>query len=130
MASRFSSRLSQVLKSSVHDKVEKLDASYMESAVFTLLKTDLVELIKMKAALAKAFHIQPSEVDKMPMWEYEIFVMKLNELVQEENDKQKKEMAKHHVDEYMDMARPGNMKKMMSNPQQQMPKVANTYKMK
>jgi hypothetical protein len=119
-----------VLKSSDPDRVDKINPSYIESAIFSILRIDLVELIKMKAALAKAFHIQPSEIDKMPMWEYEIFVMKLNELVQEENDKQKKEMAKHHVDEYMDMARPGNMKKMMSNPQQQMPKVANTYKMK
>lgn len=84
----------------------------------------------MKAALAKTFHIQPSEVDKMPMWEYELFIMKLNELVQEENDKQKKEMDKHHVNEYMDMTSPKNMKKMMNNPQMTMPKMPSGYNFK
>lgn len=69
----------------------------------------------MKALLAKQFHIQPSEMDILPAWEYELFIKQLNDIVKEENDKQKSEMKKYHVNEYMDMARPGNMNKMMSN---------------
>lgn len=52
----------------------------------------------------------------MPMWEYELFVMQLNNIVKDENDQQKQEMDKYHVQEYMDMARPGNMQKMMQGP--------------
>ena len=75
----------------------------------------------MKAVLAKQFHIQPSEIDILPAWEYELFIKQLNDIVKEENDKQKSEMKKYRVNEYMDMARPGNMNKMMSN---SMPKMA------
>ena len=75
----------------------------------------------MKAVLAKQFHIQPSEIDILPAWEYELFIKQLNDIVKEENDKQKSEMKKYHVNEYMDMAKPSNMNKMMSN---SMPKMA------
>lgn len=75
-----------------------------------------MNLIKLKASLSKAFHIQPSEVDAMPMWEFELYVKVLNEMVEEENDKQQKEMDKYHVKEYMDMSRPGNIKKMTQGP--------------
>lgn len=80
-------------------------------------KMDLVEFVKVKAVLAKQFHIQPSELEMMPFWEYEIFLKHLNELVKDENEQQKSQMDKYHVDEYMEMARPGNMRKMMSTPQ-------------
>lgn len=86
-----------------------------------MFRINLVEHIKMKAALAKQFHIQPSEIDKMPYWEYEIFIKQINDLVKDENDKQKSEMDKYHVSEYMNMARPGNINKMMSNAQPKMP---------
>ena len=42
-------------------------------------------------------------------------------LVKDENDRQKSEMDKYHVGEYMNMARPGNINKMMSNAQPKMP---------
>lgn len=73
-------------------------------------------LIKIKASLSKTFHIQPSEIDKMPMWEFELYIKQLNELVEEENNKQQKEMDKHNVKGYMDMAKPQNMQKMMQGP--------------
>lgn len=80
------------------------------------MKMDIMNLIKLKASLSKAFHIQPSEVDAMPMWEFELYVKTLNEMVEEENDKQQKEMDKYHVKEYMDMSRPSNVKKMTQGP--------------
>lgn len=73
-------------------------------------------LIKIKASLSKTFHIQPSEIDNMPMWEFELYIKQLNELVEEENNKQQKEMDKHNVKGYMDMAKPQNMQKMMQGP--------------
>lgn len=79
----------------------------------------------MKAALAKQFHIQPSEIDNMCFWEYELFVKNINDFVKEENDQQKAEMDKYHVNEYMNMAKPGNVNKMISNPTANIPKMPN-----
>ena len=45
--------------------------------------------------LSKNFHIQPTEIDKMPMWEYEMYIMQLNEIVKEENEGQKREADKY-----------------------------------
>lgn len=80
------------------------------------MKTDILNMIKVKASLSKSFHIQPSEIDMMPMWEFELYIKALNELVEEENDKQKKEMGKYKVNEYMNMTRPGNLQKMTQGP--------------
>ena len=103
------------------DTPEKLDESYIERGLFAIWRMDLVEYIKIKAALAKQFHIQPSELENMPFWEYEIFIKQINALVKDENDQQKAQMDKYHVDEYMDMARPKNMQKMMSGMQPKTP---------
>ena len=62
-------------------------------------KIDITSLIKIKASLSKNFHIQPSEIDKMPMWEYELFIKELNKQVEEENKQQEKEMDKYHVND-------------------------------
>ena len=77
----------------------------------------------MKAALSKNFHIQPSEIDMMPMWEYEIYIGSLNEMVKEENDKQKAEMDKYHVDDYKKMAESKNPQKTMQASMPKMPSI-------
>ena len=56
-----------------------------------LFMINIEGLVRNKVALAKNFHIQPSEIDKMSMWEYEMFMKELNEQVKEENDKQQGE---------------------------------------
>lgn len=84
----------------------------MEFCIFSLIKTDLISLVKIKATLAKNFHIQPSEVDNMQMWEFELFINHLNDLVKDENDSQKAEMDKYKVNDYMKRADPRNIKNM------------------
>lgn len=133
MASKFSSQLSLKLRNlglakygwltdiDIDWPPEKLTNEYIEAAIYGLFKLDIINYVKMKAVLAKQFHIQPSEIDILPAWEYELFIKQLNDIVKEENDKQKSEMKKYRVNEYMNMARPGNMNKMMSN---SMPKMA------
>ena len=79
-----------------------------------------MHLIKMKATLAKNFHIQPSEIDKMPVWEYELFIQYINDEVKEENDKQQKEMDKYNINDYRKMSDPSRIQKMS---QPQMPKM-------
>lgn len=85
---------------------------------------NIQNLVTNKVQLAKNYHIQPSEIDKMPMWEYEMFMKILNEAVDKENKDQQKEMDKYDMDSYRKMADPKNMNKMM-NPQMSMPKSLN-----
>lgn len=42
--------------------------------------------------MAKEFSIQPSEIDNMMMWEYELFLDSIKDLVKESNDQQQKQM--------------------------------------
>jgi hypothetical protein len=86
------------------------------------MKMDIMSLINIKASLSKAFHIQPSEIDNMPMWEFEFYIKKINELVEEENDKQQQEMDKHNIKDYQKYANPKNLSKMA---QPQMPNFNN-----
>lgn len=90
---------------------------------------DILSLIKVKASLAKNFHIQPSEVDNMPMWEYELFIQALNNEINEENEKQQKEMDKYDVKSYMKMASPKNISKMTSASQFKVPSNFGTVKL-
>ena len=91
---------------------DRLDSTYIEIAGFALFKINLIEHIKLRAILAKQYHIQPSEIDKMSYWEFELFIKYLNDAAQEENNRQQAEMDKYNVNEYMNMARPGNISKM------------------
>jgi hypothetical protein len=95
--------------------VDKISSSFIEYQIFSLMRIDIISLINIKASLSKAFHIQPSEIDNMPMWEFELYIKQLNELVKEENDGQKKEMDKYRINDYMKMASPSNMNKTMAN---------------
>ena len=102
------------------DRVKRMDGSYIERAIIALWMINIENLITNKVHLAKSFHVQPSEIDKMPMWEYEIFMKILNEAVDEENKKQQSEMDKYDINSYKKMLNPSNMNK-MTNPQ--MPKM-------
>ena len=77
---------------------------------------NLENLITNKVHLAKNFHIQPSEIEKMPMWEYELFMKILNNTIEAENKQQQKEMDKYDIDSYRKMASPSNLNKMTQTP--------------
>ena len=104
-----------MLKSSDHDNL-RLDSTYIEFCIFSLLKIDLLHLIQIKAHLAKNFHIQPSEIDMMPMWEYELFLKYLNDAIKEENEKQESEMSKYKIEDYKKMSDPSRMNKSFQQP--------------
>ena len=106
---------------SVQDKIE-LDNTYIETAIFGLFKIDLLNFIKVKSILAKEFHIQPSEIDKMPAWEYELFMKEINQAVKEENERNQKEMDKAGIDKMQKMQNPNYMKSMQK---QSMPRMDN-----
>ena len=102
-----------MLRSSDQDN-EDFGSSYIEYNIFNLIKIDLIYLIKTKVSLAKEFHIQPSEIDKMSMWEFNLFVKYLNDAIKDENEQQKQEMDKYNINEYSKMANPKNIQKTMS----------------
>lgn len=81
-----------------------------------------MNLIRLKANLSKSFHIQPSEVDNMPMWEFELYIKQLNELVEEENERNKAEEDSHDIKKYRKMADPNYIKR---NAQSYMPSIPN-----
>ena len=78
----------------------RINGSYIEHIIVMLFHIDVVQLIKIKATLAKEMHIQPSEVDSMAYWEYEIWLGEIQNQVKEQNDSQEKEMKRYNIDQY------------------------------
>lgn len=89
--------------------------------IFSLFKIDIINFIKVKAILAKEFHIQPSELEQMPAWEYELFMKEINAAVKEENDRNKQEMDKAGIDKAQKMSNPNNIAKMQKAATPKMP---------
>lgn len=87
-----------------------------------------MDIISLKAQLGKAFHIQPSEIDRMPFWELELYVKELERLIKEENEAQKKEMDKSGIREAKKMTNPNYFSKMMSSSMPKMPDMS-SFKM-
>ena len=100
---------------------DSIDGSYIEVLIFGLFKIDIQNYIKLKAILAKEFHIQPTEVDAMPAWEYELFMKELNDIVKEENEKQKHEMDKAGIKDAKKMSDPNNIRRMQQSAVPKMP---------
>lgn len=62
-------------------------------------------MVLSKAQLARYFYLAPSEIERMPYWEYELFREKANEIIEEENKEQegggKHSQYKKDADRYM-----------------------------
>lgn len=122
MASKLSSMLKPQERNSVLDSTK---ANYMETALYACFRVDIFDIIAIKAQLSKAFHIQPSEIDRMPFWELELYLKELEKLVKEENNAQKGEMDKAGVKDAQRMMKPGGMEKMTSSMMPKMPSMGN-----
>ena len=107
--------------------VEKLRGMCLDFMKYDKIDTaefyKAVNFIKTKASLAKNFHIQPSELDSMPMWEYELFISELNNQVKEENEQQQKEMDKYNIPDPKKLSNPSSMMKSYSGNIPKIPKV-------
>lgn len=102
------------------------DDSYLDKAIYHLFFIDVIQQIKVKAAMSKQFHIAPSEIDKLPYWEYELWMKELNDLVKEENEEQQDQLDKYHVSDIMSSMSSG---KFMKNMQPETPKMPAMPKM-
>jgi hypothetical protein len=108
-------------KSSEHDKF--LDNSFIEVAIFNLFKINIINLIKVKVSLAKEFHIQPSEIDNMSFWEYELFMKELNSVIKEENKRQESEMEKSGYGDIKKMSSYKNIERQYKSSMPKMPPI-------
>lgn len=99
------------------------DGTYFEDLIYGAFKIDVMDLISIKAQLSKAFHIQPSEVDKMAFWELELYLKELEKLVKEEKEHQEHEFNKSGAKDAMKMAKPGSIEKMMNSQSAKMPSI-------
>jgi hypothetical protein len=71
---------------------DAIDSTYIEFMIFNMFKIDIMNYIHIKAQLAKEFHIQPSEIDIMPAWEYELFTKEISNAVKEDNKRNEEQM--------------------------------------
>lgn len=67
----------------------------MELSIYSLFKVDIKSLVQSKAILCKNFNIQPSEVDRMPYWEWEMYRKYCEEIAEEEKKQQEEQENKY-----------------------------------
>lgn len=103
--------------------VDRLDDTFIDKAIYKLFFVDVVGQIKIKAAITKQFHIPPSEIDRMPYWEYEFWMKALNDQVKEENEAQQDQLDKYHIDDMMSNMSSGSFMKNMQPKMPEMPKM-------
>lgn len=67
----------------------------MEFAVFSMFRVDIRNLVKNRLYIAKDFNIQPSEIARMPYYEYEFLLEDIKEFAEEEKKRNKEQEDKY-----------------------------------
>lgn len=86
----------------------------MELAIYSLWVINLKNLEKSKLYICRDYHIQPSEIDKMPYYVYEDYLGFIHEIQKAEEERRKKEEKNNRMP---------SMNSMMRNVKSSMPKV-------
>ena len=86
----------------------------MDQALYSLLRVNLKNLAKSKLYICRDWHIQPSEIDKLPYYEYEWMIEYINEDYKEQEKRSKEEQKQY---DSMKKGMP-NMNNMMKGYQQ------------
>lgn len=81
-----------------------------------MYKINTANLVRNKLFICKEWHIQPSEIDRMAFYEYELIGQEIN-IVQKEQEKQNKEQEK----QYAGMQKSMNPASMMNSMKNNMP---------
>ena len=66
----------------------------MVSAVYSLFKINIENLVVNKVHICRNWHIQPSEIEKLQYWEYEIVLKEIDKTIKEENKQQNSQNEK------------------------------------
>lgn len=99
----------------------------MESSLYSQFQINIENLVQNKVSLVRNFHIQPSEIDRMPYWEYEYFLKFANEQIKEENKQQEEQSEGYDMDSMKrsanSMMKQPKMPSMPKMPSFSMPKI-------
>lgn len=93
----------------------------MDQALYSLLRVNLRNLVKNELYICKEWHIQPSEIDRLPYYEYEWILEYINE-DHKEQEKRSKEEEKQYDSMKKGMPNMNNMMKGYQQPT--LPKVS------
>ena len=82
----------------------------MALSIYSLFKVNIANLVQNKARLAYSCRTQPSEVDRMPYWEYEEYMKAMQNIIEEENKRQEeaekgKSSSRYNPNTYQHQAR-------------------------
>lgn len=69
----------------------------MELAVYSQFKVDIESLVRNKVHIARNFHIAPSEIDRLPYWEYEYMQKEMTDTIKKEQEEQEKQNRGYDV---------------------------------
>ena len=100
--------------------LDSTKATYFEQAIYSLFKVNVMDIISIKAQIQNTFHTDPTYIDKLPFWEFELYMEEIERLVKEESKRQEEEYNNSGARDAMKMAR--NPGKMMASINNSMPK--------
>jgi hypothetical protein len=69
----------------------------MESSIYSLFKVSIENLVQNKVVICKNFRIQPSELMRMPYWEYELTIKECERIAEEEKKKHEEQEGKYRT---------------------------------
>ena len=69
----------------------------MEYATYSRFHVDVRNLVKNRLYITKETHVQPSEYESWPYYEYEYFIEDLKEYIENENKKNEEENKKYDM---------------------------------
>jgi len=78
---------------------------------------DVRNLVQNKFVICREYHIQPSEIDRMYMFEYEYLLEDIKKYNKQQEEQRKKDEQKHNY-------KTPNMNQMMSNAHNSIPKIS------
>ena len=94
----------------------------MESAVYSLWTINARNLVKNKIFIAKEWHIQFSEIDRLPFYEYEWILEEIN-IIQKQQEEKNKEEEKKYANMQNSFKQPSFNIPKMNMPSLNMPKI-------
>lgn len=68
----------------------------MELAIYSMYQVDVRNLVKNKLSIAHEYHIQPSEIDRLQYYEYEIMLDEIRDEQKKEAQRQKEQEEQYH----------------------------------
>lgn len=67
----------------------------MESAVYSMYKVSVVNSVRNSLFICREYHIQPSEILRMPYWIYEEYLANIKD-IQKKEEKEQKDQDKRY----------------------------------